>query len=124
MDDSGVLDQEEMWRLWRAGSSISDLSRRVNRPPGSIFTLLARRGGYSPTPRRRRSGHLSLSEREEISRGLARRWPACRIAAGLGRAASTISREISRNGGRAGYRALRICGGGEWDTPVRPGSVG
>jgi len=68
--------------------------------------LLKRTGGVRPVPRRRWELRLSLDEREEISRGLAAGRSLRAIAAGLGRAPSTVSREVSRNGGRAGYRAL------------------
>ena len=50
---------------------------------------------------------LSLEEREEISRGMAEGRSMRSIAAGLGRAPSTVSREIAVNGGRGGYRACR-----------------
>jgi IS30 family transposase len=46
-----------------------------------------------------------LAEREEISRGLAAGLSLRSIAAGLGRAPSTISREVAANGGRRRYRA-------------------
>jgi IS30 family transposase len=48
---------------------------------------------------------LSLTDREEISRGLAAGYSLRSIAAGLGRVTSTISREVAANGGRAAYRA-------------------
>jgi transposase, IS30 family len=48
---------------------------------------------------------LSNEEREEISRGLARRESPAVIARRLCRSPSTISREIQRNSGRRGYRA-------------------
>src|SRR5919107_1313609 len=50
---------------------------------------------------------LMLSDREEISRGLAEGLEYKAIAAGLGRDPSVISREVSRHGGRAAYRAAR-----------------
>ena len=58
-------------------------------------------------PRRRRPGSLQLCEREEISRGLAAGKTLRDIAAELGRAPSTISREIRRNQSQRGYRAHR-----------------
>src|SRR5258705_7889036 len=48
---------------------------------------------------------LTLSEREEISRGIAVHRSARSMAGLLGRSPSTVSREISRNGGYDGYRA-------------------
>jgi IS30 family transposase len=59
-----------------------------------------------------------LAEREEISRGVvvgqSLRW----IAASLGRAPSTISREINRNGGRRCYRANK-ADQAAWDRAHR-----
>jgi IS30 family transposase len=46
-----------------------------------------------------------MAEREEISRGVAAGEPCRQIAAWLGRAPSTVSRELARNGGRTYYRA-------------------
>jgi IS30 family transposase len=46
-----------------------------------------------------------MTEREEISRGVAAGEPCRQIAARLGRAPSTVSRELARNGGRHRYRA-------------------
>jgi IS30 family transposase len=77
----------------------------IGKPPGSVFTVLKHHGGIAPAPRRRRAESLTMVEREEISRGL-HAGESCRvIAASLGRAVSTISRETSRNGGRDIYGA-------------------
>jgi IS30 family transposase len=95
----------DLWRRWRAGESISAIGRQIGKPPGSVFTVLKHHGGIAPEPRRRRAGSLTTAEREEISREL-RAGQSCRtIATFLGRAVSTISREVGRNGGRDGYRA-------------------
>ena len=63
-------------------------------------------GGIVPAARTRSARTLSLVEREEISRGLAHGGSMRRIAARLGRAPSTVSREIARHGGRTRYRAV------------------
>ena len=60
-----------------------------------------------PAPRRRALAALRLEEREEISRGIAVGRSIRQIAQGLGRAPSTVSREIRRNGGSQAYRANR-----------------
>lgn len=104
----GMPDERrrELWDRWARGESISDISRAVGRPPGSIFTILRLHGGYVPPARTRRPQFLSMMEREEISRGLAAGESIRSIARRLGRAPSTISREIRRNNGRKKYRAV------------------
>ncbi len=98
--------KQELWDRWKAGESISEISRALGRPPGSIFTVLKSNGGYVPPIRRLRSCHLTLAEREQISRGPARSDSMREIARTLGRAPSTISREIARNKGPRHYRAV------------------
>lgn len=98
--------RQEVWERWRSGDSISEISRAVGSPPGSIFSILLPYGGIYQAPKRRRPGALALAEREEISRGLARGESCRAIARRLGRPASTISREVARNRGRGKYRAV------------------
>ena len=62
---------------------------------------------------------LSLDDREEISRGVAAGASLRSIAAALGRAASTISRELRRNGGQRRYRAA-VTDSQAWDRALRP----
>lgn len=108
MGRPGMSDEHrlEVWDRWSRGDSITDIARAVNRAPESIFTLLRDKGGYVPPVRRRRVGHLSLAEREEISRGVAAGESLRAIAVRLERAPSTISREIKRNKGPRKYRAI------------------
>ncbi|MGH3572801.1 MAG: transposase, partial [Pseudonocardiaceae bacterium] len=49
---------------------------------------------------------LTEADREEISRGIAENLEGTVIAARIGRCPSVVSREITRHGGRAGYRAV------------------
>ncbi len=97
--------KKELWERWKAGEPISDISRALKKPPGSIHGMLKATGGIAPPHRRRPCWALTPAEREEISRGLATGDSMRAIAARLGRAASTVSREVERNGGREGYRA-------------------
>ena len=99
-------DRATLWRLWSQGSSFSEISRVIGYPPGSVYTVVKQTGGYVPRQRKRRDCHLTSTEREEISRGLARGASIRAIAGQLGRAPSTISREIVRNKGRGMYRAV------------------
>lgn len=99
--------QAELWRRYRSGQNCSEIGRALGKGPVTIWAVLARHGGVCPRPRRRRVRSLSLHEREEISCGVRAQESIRQIAARLGRAASSISREIRRHGGRSRYRALR-----------------
>jgi IS30 family transposase len=99
--------KKELWERWKAGESISDISRALKKPPGSIHGMLKAQGGIAPPERRRSRLALTPDEREEISRGLAVGDSMRAIAARLGRSASTVCREVNRNGGRGGYRAQK-----------------
>jgi len=99
-------ERRRVWQLWKQGHSFTGISETVGVPPGSVFSILRPRGGIwfpEPTPP---PGALSLAEREEISRGLAADQSIRTIAAQLGRAPSTISREIAKNKGPKRYRAI------------------
>lgn len=98
--------QERIWDGWRGGESLGLIAGEVGSTRPRVARLLRASGGIRPVPRRRRAGHLSLVEREEISRGIAAGWSARVIAQRVGRTASTVSREIARNGGREAYRAV------------------
>lgn len=103
----GFSEQESslVWEQWKAGATLSEISRMLDRKPGTVHGFLSRHGGLAPRGARRARTALSEEEREDISRGLAA-GDSCRaIARSMGRAASTVSREVSRNGGRVGYRA-------------------
>jgi IS30 family transposase len=93
--------------MWVTGCSISEIGRVLERKPGSIFGVLAARGGIRPVERRRSRHALTSHEREQISRGIASGLSVRSIARSIRRSASTISREIARNGGRARYRAIK-----------------
>jgi IS30 family transposase len=101
-----ALEKEEVWERWARGESLKAIGRAFGKPSSSIRGQLSPYGGIRPAPRRRSKLALTLSEREEISRGLAADQSARSLARLLGRAPSTVSREIHRNGGYDRYRAL------------------
>ena len=109
----------ETWWRWRAGESLSDIGRAIRKRPTSVFGVLKRHGGITPRQRQRSQVSLSLEEREDISRGIAAGLPMREIASRLGRAPSTISREIMRHGGRTNYRATQ-ADRQAWDWARRP----
>jgi IS30 family transposase len=100
-----VEARAELWTRWKAGESMSDIGRALGKHPGSIFTFLAVQGGIMRPPRTRAARALTSAEREHISRGLAAAQSLRALARELHRPASTISREVTRNGGRTHYRA-------------------
>lgn len=108
-----------MWERWRKGESLQQIAQLFDRNHSSIQRILAETGGIQPAPRHRSRLALTLEEREEISRGLVAGCSIRSIAAGLGRAPSTISREINRNGGQSGYRASQ-AEQAAWDRTLRP----
>lgn len=100
-------DKTLIWDWWQRGGSMRGVARELGRAHASVRTMIESHGGVRRLPRCRNVRHLSLEEREEISRGMAAGESLRSIASQLGRSASTVSREVARNGGRSGYRALR-----------------
>jgi IS30 family transposase len=98
-------EKTEIWRRWKCGQSQHEIGRIFGRPHPTIRKLLLPSGGIAPIPRRRSRLALTLAEREDISRGIASDSSIREIARHLHRAASTVSREITRHGGGPGYRA-------------------
>jgi IS30 family transposase len=108
-----------IWREWKKGSPMRLIARALEKPPATVFSYLLYHGGIEPRVRCRRLSALSIEEREEISRGLANNHSVRSIALHLGRSASTISREISRNGGLSRYRAME-ADKSAWKGATRP----
>ena len=113
------VERAEIWRLRAAGGSVRSIARATGKPDWSVQTFLIASGGVRPRDRKRRASSLTLEEREDISRGLAARESLRSIARRLGRAPSTISREVARNGGRRAYRAAR-ADTAAWNRAQRP----
>ena len=108
-----------MWERWQKGESLQQIAQLFDRNHSSVQGILVPTGGIRPAPRRRCRLALTLSEREEITRAVVAGHCMRSIAVRLGRAASTISREIKRNGGQEPYRASR-ADESAWDRGPRP----
>src|SRR5260221_1366237 len=108
-----------MWERWQKGESLQQIAQLFDRNPPSIQAILAAAGGIRPAPRCRSRWALTLAEREEVSRAVVAGHSIRSIAAQLGRAPSTISREIKRNGGQECYRASH-ADQSAWDRGRRP----
>ena len=111
--------QSELWQRYKAGQSCSEIARALGKVSSVIRRSVLARGGFAPAERRRDERVLSLPEREEISRLLSAQLSLRAIAGQIGRAPSSISREVRRNGGRGRYRAVR-ADDRAWQQARRP----
>jgi transposase, IS30 family len=109
----------ELWSRWKQGQSYQEIAKALSRASGTVHWTVRYYGGIAPRERERAARQLTLAEREEISRALAAGWPLREIGRHLKRSASTISREVARNGGVRAYRAAE-AEQAAWDRAKRP----
>ena len=114
-------ERVEVWNRWQRGESSQSIGRVLDRGGSAIHRQLAVYGGIRPQSRCRSSRALTLVEREEISRGISAKESLRSIAVRLGRSPSTVSREVSRNGGSDSYRASK-ADERTWERACRPKS--
>jgi IS30 family transposase len=115
-----ATQKAELWERWKSGLSVAAISRALDRRNKTgVLRIVTLHGGIAPAPRRRALAAPGLEEREEISRGIAAGQSIRQLAHGLGRAPSTVSREIRRNGGSQRYRANR-ADRSAWERALRP----
>jgi IS30 family transposase len=114
-----AAEKADLWDRWQRGESLKAIGRAFGKPSSSIYYQVAPHGGIRPPPRHRSRLALTLAEREEISRGIAAHQSARSMARLLGRSASTVSRELKRNGGSDGYRAA-LADETAWARARRP----
>ena len=101
------IQREDLWQRWRQGESMVTIGRALGKDPTIVRYFLSIHGGIAPVPRSRSNIALTLNERETISRGLSAKQSMRSLAKQLQRSPSTISREVSRNGGYEHYRAVK-----------------
>jgi IS30 family transposase len=112
-------ERTELWDRWRSGQSLREIGAALARNSGTVHGMVKLHGGIAPPQRCRAAAQLSVAEREEISRGLVAGMSLRELARQLGRSASTISREVARNGGRQAYRAT-VAEKAAWARAKRP----
>jgi IS30 family transposase len=112
-------ERAELWARWRGGETVAQIARELGRWQWHVRGVLEKRGGISPAARRRAARALTLAHREEISRGICAGRGAAQIAVTIGKATSTVAREIKRNGGREAYRAV-AADRAAWERACRP----
>jgi IS30 family transposase len=114
-----AVEKRDVWRRWKAGQTLHEIGRVFDKPHSCIRSVLLPRGGIPPIARRRSRLALTLAEREDISRAIASGSSIRESARVLGRAVSTVSREIIRHGGRPAYRA-HDADQQAWNAALRP----
>lgn len=114
-----VSQKAEAWQQWKLGQSLSDIGRTLGKHAGSIHRIVSSHGGILPIPRRPSRLALTLTEREEISRGIAANKSIRQIAALIRRPPSTVCREVARHGERGQYRAV-VADAEAWEQAGRP----
>jgi IS30 family transposase len=114
-----AIDKREIWSRWKAGQTLHEIGRAYGKCHNAIRAVLLPRGGIPPLARRRSRLALTFAEREDISRGMASGSSMREIAGRLHRATSTVSREVTRHGGRPAYRAF-AADQQAWNAALRP----
>ncbi len=98
-------DREELERRIAAGETQEEVAGAIGCDVRTVIRWIMHNGGLRSYERKRSPRNLSVAEREEIAVGIALGESGAVIGRRLGRACSTITREIARNGGRQRYRA-------------------
>ena len=114
-----AAQKTEIWKRWKAGQSLHEIGRAFDKPHTTVHQFLLLSGGIRPAARCRSRLALTLAEREDISRGIASGASTREIARRMNRAASTVSREVIRHGGRPAYRA-HDADRQAWMSTLRP----
>jgi transposase, IS30 family len=112
-------DRLVVLELLAAGRSADEAGEVVGCTGRSVRRLVLALGGVKARKRPRSRLRLSLEDREEIRAGLQGGDSFARIARSIGRPASTVSREVNGNGGRARYRAV-AADGAAYRRALRP----
>ena len=113
-------EKAELWRRWKAGETVAQVARTLGKSNLVLFGVIRPHGGIAPRERCRSRLALTLGEREEISRGLCARRSIRQIAQVLGRAPSSVSRELARNTPQwRDYRAHE-ADQRAWERALRP----
>src|SRR6266566_3501090 len=100
-----VAEKAEIWMRRGRGEPVWMIARHMGRRRRAVRAHVTSTGGVPPHMPQRSRRELTMGEREELSRGLAVGESCRAMAARMGRAPSSVSREVRRNGGRECYRA-------------------
>jgi IS30 family transposase len=112
--------RREVWQRWKAGETTASIALALRTWAGVVYATVEPSGGIAPPPRSRSARALSLAEREEILRGLWARDSMREIARRIGRAPSTVSREIARNSQQWWRYRAHVSDRRAWHRALRP----
>jgi len=115
-----VEAKAQIWDRWKAGETLAQMSRGMHKKADTFLRVVRPHGGIAPRVRCRSARALTLAEREEISRGLCAQRSIREIARRLGRAPSSVSREISRNTLTWWRYRAHVSDQRAWDRGLRP----
>ena len=119
-----VEEKAQVWERWKAGETLAQVSRALHKRRDTVLRVVRPHGGIAPRVRCRSALALTLAERGEISRGLCARLSIREIARRLGRAPSSISREIARNTSNWWRYRAHISDQRAWDrTTAEPSNA-
>jgi IS30 family transposase len=116
--------QQQMWETYRLTGDLAAAAAAIGVERTTVRSWIVQQGGLRPRSsvpgRRAAGGRLSFEDRVHVEVGLERGESVRRLAARLGRAPSTISREVRRHrlaGGRySASHAQRLA----WQAAARP----
>jgi transposase, IS30 family len=99
--------EAEAFRLRQEGRTLREVAHLIGKSKHAVENVLVREAARRVAPKawNPSSARLSMAEREEIRAGIERGESFTAIARVVGRSVSTISREVTNNGGRHDYRA-------------------
>jgi IS30 family transposase len=99
--------RRDIIRLAAAGKTQREIRDALDVGLGTVGRVVQSCGGvFRPEQWTTSSFRLSLDDRVQIALGLADGLTLTAIAGGIGKAVSTVSREVNKNGGRRGYRPV------------------
>ena len=112
-------DKDEIWDLVMAGGTHGRVGQQVGRHTSVVREVIASTSGVRPVVRSRGADRLTMADREDIACGVAAGLSVRAIARGVCRSASTVSRELTRNGGPRTYRPS-LAEQAAWERAARP----
>lgn len=115
-----LLDRQQvMWDLWQSGMEMSAAAAALGWDRHTVYNRVREVGGVRPRRKQTRA-RLSFEDRVHIEVGLKQKRSLRQLAADLGRAPSTISREVARHRNPAGQYVAKRAQAHAFEDAKRP----